>query len=267
MNKSHFSYDSRFDVFYSDLERARTELFKRRENVALTQQLREELFLVPKLKVVLKEPHLVLFRQIASPVTETEQFIKIAKELELKPLIFEYYDDKFVGAGNPFKRGLGKLPIFKFTSATGVDVFEYRTVVDFNAYNGHLLKDVRTLRGEKLMELHHKLFEKYFQISISKCTVDLSSWFKVYNGSAADYYEALMSLFVRDAILCESFITSPAEEGFSAKVAYPAFKNVRKKYGLDPLVVRIMDKTEEYRVYWDCYPTDVDALLTKRGYS
>ncbi|MEK7462310.1 MAG: hypothetical protein AAB618_01940 [Patescibacteria group bacterium] len=262
-----FSYDQEYDVCYSSIERAKKELLQRRENQALLRRIRENILVTEELEKVFEKPRLVLFRQIASPLTETERFLKLAKQLSFEPLIFEYQADKFVSASNLFKRGLGKLPIFKFTSPTGVDAYTYKTVVNFNMYTGKPLADVRTTSGELLFSLHHELFKKYFLFSADSITIDLSDWFKHYEDNASRYYEALMTLFLRDAVLCENFVTSSTEEDFFTKVARPSFKKVCETYGLDPLVIRIIPKEEEKRIYWDCYPNAIGEILLEKGYN
>lgn len=262
-----FSYDNEYDVCYSTPERALRELAQRRSNQRLSERVRREIYFTKALEECLKEPRLVFFRQIATPLNETVKFLDLSKKLGLKPLIFEYHKDKFVGSSNLYKRGLGKMPIFKFTAKSGEDVLEYKTIVDFNKFTGIPLSDVRTLCNESLLEAHHKFCNQFFGINISEITIDLSDWFTFYKAEASEYYTPLMTLFLRDAILCENFVTTPAEEDFFTRVARPAFKQVCEQYGLDPLVLRLIDKESEQRIFWDCYPTQIAELLSKNGYS
>ncbi len=252
--------------FYSPLESAIEELHRRRKSPTLLQRVRQEVKLTPELETLFERPHLVMFRQVLTPLTETLLFFELAKKYNLTPFVIEYYEDKFVSTGNQFKRGLGKLPIFQFTDAAGNDIYQYKTIVDFNKHVGHPIKTVLTTQNESLISLHHQLFFDTANIKPVAISHDGSSWFKSFR-SSHEYYEPFLKLFIRDAILFESFISNESEDHFANEVVLPALGLIEKSYGFKPLIVEIVPKDDHTSVYWDCYPSVINNFLKNRGYN
>lgn len=252
--------------FYTPLADAVVELERRRKSPTLLQIVRENLKLTQELEVIFEKPHLVMFRQILSPVTETVVFFELAKKYNLAPLVIEYFEDKFVSTGNTFKRGLGKLPIHQFTDKNNFDVIKYNTVVDFNSHVGHTLGSVVTHTGESLKEFHHDLFFKTLDIKPIVISRDGSSWFKQFI-SSHEYYESFLDIFIRDAILFETFYDHGSSSEFTFETVLPAFTASKEKFDHKPLIVRATydNDTIDYPIL-DYYPTKVGEILTEKGY-
>lgn len=261
-----FSINQMMSDFYTPLDVAVEELHRRRKSPGLIEKVRKELQLPPELEVLFERPHLVMFRQVLTPLTETLLFFELAKKHDLTPFVIEYYEDKFVGSGNQFKRGLGKLPIYQFTSPGGRDVFEYKTIVDFNSNVGHSLKSVLTTQGESLISLHHQLFFDAARIKPVIISRDGSAWFKKFENSK-EYYRHFLKLFIRDNILFETFITNESESEFAETVVIPALKSVESEYLIKPLISEILTNSNHQDIYWDCYPNEIDEILRQKGYS
>src|SRR3989344_3729058 len=148
------------DLFMSQRD-ALVELMRRRKDRQLKRKVVASLNPQGQaLLAHLEQPSAVLFRQVASPTQETLRFLTIAKHMGLQAIILEYYGDKFVSAGNPFKRALGKMPIYEQTASDGRDIVHFRTMVDFNSYVGKPLSSVRCKDGTSLVEFHHTLIKK-----------------------------------------------------------------------------------------------------------
>jgi hypothetical protein len=252
--------------FYTPLEVAVEELHRRRKSPGLQEKVRSEVRLPTELEVLFERPHLVMFRQVLTPLTETLLFFELAKKYDLTPFVIEYYDDKFVSSGNQFKRGLGKLPIYQFTSPGGRDVFEYKTIVDFNQHVGHPIKTVLTVHGESLVALHHQLFFAAADIKPVVISRDGSHWFKQFE-SSKEYYQHFLKLFIRDNILFETFISNDSEAEFADTVVLPALKRIQEEYQITPLIAEIIVDHQHQDVYWDCYPKQVADILKEKGYS
>ncbi len=249
------------DIFTPQRE-ARRELIRRRKDQGLKQRIHEDLR--PSAGAVLEKfvtPRAVLFRQIATPTHEVLRFLRIAKHMQLSPLILEYYGDKFVSAGNSYKRSLGKMPIYQHTGIDGRDIVRHRTVIDFNAYTGKPLSTVRCNTGESLIDFHHGLITKLTRFNTDTQCVDATSWFQGVGGHAKNYYEQFLMLFLRDGILFENFMPNEAEQKFTHEVMIPASQNVTIRYGLRPLVVRLVPKNKEGRKFWDSYPKKIERHL------
>lgn len=206
-------------------------------------------------------PHALLFRQVGTPNSEMFRFLGSAKRLGLRPLVLEYHTDKLVSAGNPFKRSLGKMPLYLHTGSDGRDIVRYRTVVDFNKYNGKQIRTVQTHDGVPLVEFHHKLLRASAKINPETVCFDASEWFEK-NGSVAHrYYEALMTLLIRDCVMFESYESTPALVPFMHAVVLPAFEKVYERFGVRPLISRLVPKGEETRLFWDSYPRKVEKYM------
>ncbi|MBI4066018.1 hypothetical protein HY412_02420 [Candidatus Kaiserbacteria bacterium] len=249
---------TRFDAFnhlYTEPHIALWELKQRREDVALKKSVRHNLG--ASADGILKKfsrPRAVLFRQVATPTHETLRFIKLAKHMNLKPLILEYHDDKFVSAENRSKRALGKMPIYQHTGSDGREMVKYETVCDFNVTTGKKFKDIVCLNGEKMISFHHRLFRTLTGLNPKTYAIDASGWFKSAGKKAELYYEHLLTLFIRDGILFENFMPLRSEGAFTKSIVVPAFEKLKSLYGVEPLIVRLAPEKEEMRQFWDSYP-------------
>ncbi len=253
--------------FYTPMKEAVEELRRRRESKELQSLILPQINHTPEMEVIFGKPHFVMFRQVLTPLIESWLWLDMAEKYGLSPIMFEYYSDKFVSAGNQFKRSLGKLPIHQFTDRTGREIFEYRTVMDFNAHTGHPIKNVTTLNGRKLTEFHHELFHSIFGVDPETVSFDASHWFKQFT-SSKEYYIPFLKLFVRDGILYETFVTNEAEREFFDTVVLPAFNQVIHDTGHKPLVVSIDDEFFQSSFSQsDFYPKLVGEILTSERYS
>ncbi|QQG37590.1 MAG: hypothetical protein HYS26_03095 [Candidatus Kaiserbacteria bacterium] len=215
----------------------------------------------PVIPLKRQEPFAIFFRQVATPQHELLRFLRTVKDLPLTPLVLEYHGDKFVSTGNPYKRSLGKLPVYQFTGSDGRDMVKYRTVVDFNAYTGKSFSDVRCKNGEKFVEFHHRLLASVTKMKVEKLCYDATPWFTRHGDLAHLYYEELLAFFVRDAILFEHFEPTEAERVFVKAIMLPAFRNIEARFGYPPLVVELVPKGEETRAFWDSYPKKIERYL------
>lgn len=266
--KKLFKRGIRNRYLYTSKHKILKELNKRRKNNKHTEELLRKIKPTPEIQRLIDKPHVVFFRQVATPLHETLRVIRLASELGLDLCILEYHHDKFVGSHNPYKLGLGKLPIHKFVDKNGDDAYHSHTIVDFNTNTGKPLADVKTVTGESLVDFHHDFFTHQSGIDITTVSVDASNWFKQFSYDAKNYYESFLSLFVRHSILAEIFLTqSPDEECFIKDAVIPAFKKIQNDIGLKPLVLNYLPATEQDRTYWDCYPNGTDEFLKRKGYS
>ncbi len=251
-----FSY-----IFTSD-KIARKELLRRRRDESLRTSVRE-MFSPAAAEVLAKcdAPRAILFRQVATPTHEILRFLKMARHMKLAPLILEYCGDTFVSAGNPYKRSLGKMPIYERMGSDGREIVKYNTVVDFNSYTGKTLSSVLCRSGEPLIEFHHSLLSRAARCDVPQLCVDATGWFDGAGGKAPDYYDEFLALFIRDAVLFEQFEPTVAEQTFTRDVFLPAFMRLEQKFGYKPLVVRLVGKNKEGKPFWDMYPSKIKQLL------
>lgn len=244
-----------FNHLYTEPRIALWELKQRRTDADLKKLVHESLGAsAGDLLKKFSQPRAVFFRQVATPTHETLRFLKLAKQMKLKPLILEYYEDKFVSSENRSKRALGKMPIYQYTGTDGRDMVEYETVCDFNISTGKKFSEVMCINGEGLIPFHHRLFRTITGLNPKTYCFDASSWFKSAGKKAEIYYEQLLTFFIRDGILFENFMPLRSEGAFTKSIIVPAFEKLKNQYGVAPLIVRLLPENEEMRLFWDAYP-------------
>lgn len=250
-----------FDHLFTEPDVAVRELIRRREDQQLAKDVSAFLGNGTDISDRVQEPTALLFRQVATPIHETIRFLQLSESLSLKPLVLEYLDDKFVGAGNPYKRALGKLPIFQHTGSDGRDMVRYATMLDFNKFVGKKISEACCISGMTLAEFHHDLLQKITGKSADTLCFDATSWFDSHGHTASNYYDPFMALLVRDCVLFENYEVTRHLTPFMHDVVIPAFERIETRFGLRPLIVRLLPKHEEERLYWNSYPKNVGPLV------
>lgn len=250
-----------FDHLFTSPEEAVHELLRRQKDADLEKAVRSFLGNSYGIEKYISAPTSLLFRQVATPTHEMLRFLHMSETHKLKPLVLEYLDDKFVGAGNPYKRALGKLPIFQHTGSDGRDMVKYATVLDFNKFTGKKIREACCISGMTLAEFHHYLLEKITAQPLDTLCWDATPWFESHGHTAANYYEPFMSLLVRDCILFENYEITRHLMPFMHDVVIPAFERVESRFGVRPLIVRLLPKHEEERLYWNSYPKEIEPFL------
>lgn len=250
------------DFLFMHHEEALKELTRRRDDARLQEATQKSL--AQHGNFILKHferPRAVLFRQVATPTHETLRFLRYAKDMDLEPLVLEYYGDKFVSARNPYKRSLGKMPIYQHVGADGQVSIRYNTVLDFPAYEGKSFYNVRCIHGEPLIAYHHRLLAATTGMDVERSCVDATPWFGLIGLQAEKYYEQVFTLFVRDGILFENYFVTPSERSFVEHVIIPAFNAVSRTYGVQPIIVRLLPPKQELQTFWDSYPKKIERFL------
>jgi len=204
----------------------------------------------------------ILGRHIATPNHESRRFISIAKEHNLRPVFFEYLDDKFT-SGNSFKHSLGQLHVQKEHPRHSHQHSEKITIIDFNIHNGKKLREVKTLWSESLVDFHKKLFTAHNYHADDLYVYDGSDWFKNNGGhKAVNFYSNFLSLFTCYGILFENFLTSKDTEGnFTKDIVLPAIEKVMNITGVKPLIVPLEPLEMEADDFWLHYLPKVRELI------
>ena len=204
---------------YTSLEDAKEEIWKRWNNGALRRQVQEFLGKIPE---VLNEPKAYLARNIMTPNAEHNHFVKIAKQVNLKPLGGEYLEDKFVKR-NIDKLGLGKISIFRGKNKNGKGMFIHRKIIDIKKDDGKKFSEIKTLWGEGFVDFHHRILKSCSsEIEI----FDASSWLMSKGRNPKEYYLYFLTLFVCHGILFENLLTDGYEKKFTNEIIYPANKKI-----------------------------------------
>ncbi|MBK8092232.1 MAG: hypothetical protein IPK32_09720 [Verrucomicrobiaceae bacterium] len=211
-----------------------------REAVEILQKRRREanMTIANALECLLAtHSHAVLFRQVATPNFEMQRFVTAATSAGLKPLVLEYHEDKFVHF-NPAKHSLLKMRFHSGTGRNGGERIRCLSIAEMNGSDGKRLRELHTRNGVGIVPFHHALMD---EAAFSRNVVrhDGSQWFQKHGGSADNYYPELFRLFLRHAVLFESFLTVGNDAAFTSGVVMPAFEAVRNKHGEQPVICRL----------------------------
>ncbi len=250
------------ETIYTSLEVAWEELATRRQDRNLEKKVTE--FIggdVPE--PFLKEAQAVLFRNLATPNYEVGRFISLINGFgKLKPLVFEYVDDKFT-SNNEAKRMLGKMYFAHSLGRKGGMNLDSRNIIEFVESDGRLISEIETLWGQSLVSFHHEYLEHcYPEMPLS--LYDASFWLKTKGRKAAEYYKAFFALFIRHGILFENMMLDEKEYAFAKNVFVPSFLSVCENFGMKPLIVALEPTDIEGDMFWMCYPsTDMPYVQGK----
>lgn len=241
-------------TIYTPLEVAWEELLRRRQDVELVKKVEE--FLCGDIPEPLKGyPSAVLFRNLVTPNYEVRRFISLVDGYgKLKPLAFEYTDDKFT-SNNELKRMLGKMYFAHSLGRKGGINLDSINVIDFVASDGRPIKDVETIWKQSLVDFHHD-FLKHCYPEMPLKLFDASRWLKTKGKRASDYYGPFFTLFITHGILFENMMLDEKEVAFAKNVFVPAFLSVWKEFGVKPLIVALEPTDIEGDKFWMCYPSE-----------
>ena len=251
------------DEIYTPLKEAREEIMRRWEDKELMKKVEE--FLGNDIPDFLQDsPKAYLARHIASLNFEFLAFEDLANDVGLNFILSEYLDDRYLSI-NSLKHCLGKMFFHTGTNKNGGKIFIPQKVVDFNHADKKIIKDVETIAGTKLVDLHHKILcEEFPQIKFN--IKDISDWVNR-NGKTPDiFYPKFLALFLRNGILFENFLLNKEEKKLTETIIVPAIAMLEKQFGYKPLIVRIFPKEKESDPFWYYYSKYIkNYLRDKKG--
>lgn len=227
---------------------------------ALDMELREKVRTYLKNdipKYLEKGPTIYAARYIASPNFETLRFIEMAVPFGLQTVITQDTRDIFVPQ-NDVKKALCKMPIcIRLTHKEGklFEHFQKVAVVDINVATRKPFSEIKTLWGESLIDFHTNLFPPGQKVVIQ----DDTAWIdRNGRGNLLELYKKFLALFIAHAVFFEDYtVDSEYERQFRTEVVRPAFDFVEEYFGLRPLIVQSLPKSEESSLYWLSYPESV----------
>jgi len=196
----------------------------------------------------------VLARFVATPNYEVLRFLKLAASYNLTPILIEYPSDKFVGK-NAGKRALAKMGFYSGCGRNGGRKIEWMKVIDFNTWQGKHFSDIVTIWGESFAAFHHRLFFREFPDFSPPLILNISDWYLKMGGSASLYYEPLLTIFLSNAILFETYLFNSSEIAFTREVVLSAFCRVKEQFGIRPLITPLDPPEQEGDEYWTLYPS------------
>lgn len=246
------------DGFYTSLEEAKEEIWRRWNDNALRREVESFLGEVPS--VLSKEPKAVLFRHLMTPNYECIRFFDLARALKLKPLGWEYLEDIFLTI-NKDKAYLGKMGFMN--QPINGNCVRYSRVIKLNENEKRKFNEIKTLWGENFVDFHHRILsQKITGLQL----FDASQWYASKGGKAKEYYQYFIALFLCHGILFENFITDEKEREreFTLLVVKPSIEKIEKRFGLKPLLIQLtLENDLNERYYPDDMATEVLRCLSK----
>jgi len=243
---------------YTSLEDAKKEIWRRWNDKELRKKVED--FLggdIPE--PFKKEPRAVLARPVMTPDIEHKHFLGFAEKIELKPISWEYLQDKFYTI-NSDKLCLAKMSFFHGRDNNGNNKISVKKIIDFKKSEGKKISDLETLWGENFVEFHHRILKL---IHSNMELYDGTDWYKKRGRASADYYVYYLSIFLCHGVLFENFITDEYETKFAKEVVFPAIEQIKKLFNVIPLIVPLAPKEECSNGYWWCYPDYLEDKINE----
>jgi hypothetical protein len=237
---------------YTELEVALSELERRQKSFEFPEMEKDLLVSFPRSEKL----RLSYIRNIHTPNHEFNRVLAIKDRVKnfAEVQFLEFTKDKLV-ARNAIKYHLARLQNAKPPISTSRgDVFDAKMLVDMNKYEGKYFSEIQTKKGLPLVDFHHELLKAY-TAPHSIQFFDISDWFITNKGvDDSNYYYNFLLNFVRDGIWLENFdFTSKYEHDFFHLKILPSFKKIEEKFGLRPLIVRILPVESEDNPQWSHY--------------
>jgi len=179
---------------------------------------------------------------------ELQYFLEIIDTLDIEPLFLEY-PSKFV-AKNFEKYHLCQL---HFASKDKPNDHRVIKIVDFEKMEGKPLREVTTVTGRNVVDLHHKMFDVKYP-HLSKHIYDFSDFFDRTRYKTEYYYLYYLALFVCHGILFDNYLfNDKTEASFIAEKVLPSFNKVKELFGVAPLIVPLLSFATEQDKQWHWY--------------
>lgn len=244
------------EILYTPLDEAVFEIRRRWQDPGLRQAVTS--FLSGNIPAFLGDvPKAWLARAVASPNMEFARFMILAAENGLRPIVPELPKDKFVPE-NPDKHYLAKMYFHAGQGRRGGHKISVAKVIHFHLASGRRFDRIETIWGEPFMEFHHRLVRSLYPSF--QCNCEASDWMRQWGPIAIGYtrYFALLTCF---AISFENYSLNNHESEFTRAVVLPAFHATVARFGVKPLIVRLMPPESEYDSYWSCYPASLKPIV------
>lgn len=202
----------------------------------------------------------MIWRQIGTPDMEFERFLELCRKANLKPVCFEYTEDKF-SARSFTKYALTNLVFSKGTDKNLKNIVAKEKIIDFKDAEKKRICDLVTLWDENLVEFHHFFLQAIFPIMENR-VIDLSQWIKRNKELVQNYYFLVLSFAVCHTVYFDDFDLLKEEDDFTNEIVLPAFKEVERYFGFKPIIVKISNIGEhEKDPYWWCYSKEAKIIM------
>lgn len=250
------------DDIYTPLEEAKKEIKKRWSDKDLEKKVDD--FLKGDLPDFLQNsPKAYLARHISSPNMEFMRFKDLAKDADLEYILSECLSDRYLSK-NSLKHHLGKMFFHEGINKNGDKIFNPKLVVDFRKADRNILREVDSTVGKKLVDLHHDILFAEFP-ETKDMTKDISDWLDRNGKSPRNFYPKFLAFFIRNGILFENFLLNEEEKMLTETVIIPAVEMLKEKFGIMPLIVRLLPRETDDDKSWYYYHGHLKKHLDDSG--
>ena len=126
------------------------------------------------------------------------------------------------------------------------------------------MSEVKTTTGLKLTDFHHQLLNWFYPENDYRPT-NFSHWFDSTKEKTKYYYLYFFSLFIRNGILFENYLQGDEEEHkFFLEKVYPSFRELKRIFGVQPLICPLLPLDVERQVSWSTYPVEMKKMIETR---
>ena len=242
------------DSLYTPLVCAVRELRKRREDAGLERKVAE--FLDGRKPPHFRDaPRALHWPTVASPNIWMHEVHVAADQMGIMPLVFEYQRDKF-HPGNETKLHLARMRFFLGWDRHGSPRTRCFSMADVTATAGKAFDQIHAHNGQRFIDFHHGMLRGLFP----KTEVhDMSDWIESWPTIDA-FYDAYLSLCIRDCVLLETFRTEGSDRELTERVFLPAWHRALERFGVKPLIVALEPVSGPLDLYWYSYPAEVEPL-------
>ncbi len=205
---------------------------------AVEQWWQEKGWPVPPVLTESRQPLGVLMRQVATWRYEDELVERMAVRDGFRPFCLEYTADAFTRFST-YKRALLQRHIVLGTGRNGgLRCRSDRLVANLERWQNRSLCDIHTDDGRNLVDVHHSLRRAQGKNDFWDASTMLR---EAGLARAHDYYACAFSWFVAHAVQFEDYHDpdDPTLAEFTRRVVEPAWREVQKKFGVAPLIVRV----------------------------
>lgn len=258
MSQEDLNARAELDSIYMSLDEAKEEIKKRWNNAALKKQVTD--FLKGDIpEVFLNAPRAIIGRQVLSPNFEMIGFEKLARLIDLSPVCFGYLDDKLV-TKNLDKYYLCKLFFEDGVGRKGGERISLRKILNFNDFNGESFREARTNFGMGFADFHQLLTRSS---GVQVDFFDGSDFLRKHGGVSESYYKYFLSLFICHGVLFENYLLNGEYGKLTQDVFLPNYLEVKKLFGVRPIIVRLVDANTENDLHWRHYPMISSDIVDK----
>lgn len=243
-----------FDI-YTPIEEASRQIFERWNNKCLKSNVIEFVRRVPH--VLAHGPAAIYWQNIVTPNVDFLRFRELARLAHLKPVIFEFLNDKFCSK-NPQKLAYTKMFFHFGQGRNGGDRLKRRNVVDITWAQGKVFDQITVENGKNLIEFHHELLRS---TGCESSLIDISRYYGC--RSPNDAYQHVFALTTCCGILFETYLDNDSEIEFCRSVVVPVFREIQDRFGVRPLIVPLYPgRGEPVRMpHWSWYPQELLGLV------